>query len=171
MPPVTDTPKQRVPSRKQLEALAKALEEIAGYFGWAQTDFSDVPTQEHTAADARIGGREEREEEVESDEDGNEVRRPIAKEEVEVAIDSFTSSLIESQVIHERKSAKPPSFAGVFTKLFGCGEIVELAEKFESDVEGYMEWIGPDEMEGAERQFLRIREIVIEHLRGVANAK
>ena len=83
------------------------------------------------------------------------------KEEVEVAVDEFISSLVSSKLIRKPKTGRLLTIGSVFAKFFGEeGEIVELAREFENDIAGYMGWISPAKMKSAEERFAKILNLV-----------
>ncbi len=83
------------------------------------------------------------------------------REEIEVAIDEFLSTLLRANIIRKSKSGKEPSFADVFRRLFGQDhEITAKAQSFEEYIKGYFGWIAPEDMRIAHETFLEIQEIV-----------
>ncbi|MGA8086704.1 MAG: hypothetical protein WCA10_05310 [Terracidiphilus sp.] len=87
-------------------------------------------------------------------------------------VDNFISSLVTSRIIKHSKKNRLPTFSEVFSRFFDEeDEIVELAKSFEDNIEGYMEWIGPDELRVARDCFEEIRSRVLELLGEGSNAK
>ena len=151
----TETKTKRIPSLKVLEAIAEGLEEILAYFGWqvstasGSTSINGEPEVEENVLDVTDS--------IDEDEHDEGEEEYFDREEVEVAVDAFISSLSASGVIRENRHGKLPSFGTVFAKFFGDeGEVAVLAGAFENDVKGYMGWISPDEMLSAKKRFMSI---------------
>lgn len=166
---VTEAKPKRIPSRRALEIIDEGLEEIRLQFGWGRPDSA--------ASALRDGGRDLDEDQIEEDiesfdedEDGEGEDGYFDREAVEVAIDAFISTLLDSDVIRKTKSGKLPSFGTIFARLFGDkGDVVDLASAFEDDIKGYMGWISPDHMRSAEERFMKIRELVHDMLKDQAH--
>jgi hypothetical protein len=174
-----ETRPKRVPSRRVLEAIDDGLEEIRFYFGWGNSDTANTASpkgepniEEESAPDEDDSLEEEDEEDyLEGEEYDDQEGSYIDREEIEVAVDAFISSLLASSVIRKAKSGKLPSFGMVFTKFFGRGDLVDLATAFEDDIEGYMGWISPDEMQSAKKRFIEICEFVRDMLEEKAHGR
>jgi hypothetical protein len=150
----TETKTKRIPSLKVLEAIAEGLEEILAYFGWqvstasGSTSINGEPEVEENVLDETDS--------IDEDEHDEGEEEYFDREEVEVAVDAFISSLSASGVIRENRHGKLPSFGTVFAKFFGRGRSRGSCRAFENDVKGYMGWISPDEMLSAKKRFMSI---------------
>jgi hypothetical protein len=166
----TETKTKRIPSQRVLEAIAEGLEEIRAYFGW-QVSFASGSTSADGGPDVEEDDLDVTDS-IDGDDYGERDEEYFDREEVEVAVDAFISSLLASGVIRENRHGKPPSFGAVFARLFGDeGEVAVLAGAFEDDVKGYMGWIRPDEMLSAQKRFISIFNSVQEMLKETAHGR
>jgi hypothetical protein len=151
---------KRIPGTRILEAIAEGLDEIRAHFGWGNFVVSNTAVT-HAKPEKKDETDPDEDDFVEEDDYDDGEEEYFEREEIEVALDAFLSSLLASGVIRKAKSGKSPSFGRVFAKFFGDeGEVVDLAWEFEEDIEGYMGWIKPDAMRSAEQRFLKISDLV-----------
>src|SRR5277367_556942 len=69
--------------------------------------------------------------------------KTFEREDVEVGIDVFISTLIQNNVIKQHRRGKQPSLEDVFEHIFGENhEITKTAKSFEEHIEGYFEVVG-----------------------------
>ena len=150
----------RSPSKLAIAAIADGLEEIAAHLQSVGFGSGAKKSSEGLAAEADT--EEDRFEEDEfADDDGYSGFSSYDREEIEVAIDEFISSLIADGILRKSKSGKPPSFSGVFEKFFGKDhEISQKARQFEEYIEGYFGAIDYDDMRTASSEFREIRDLV-----------
>lgn len=176
---MAETNVKRMPSKRVLDAIDEGLAEIQDYFGW-RSGSETASTNEKTggshatpvAVDQNDLDNGQDEELGEFEYDGELEEEYFDREEVEVALDAFTSSLLASGIIKKSRSGKAPGFGSVFGKFFGeHDEVAALASKFEDKIEGYMGWISPDDMMSAEKLFLQICDRVREMVKGKNHAR
>lgn len=154
--------------KQKLEALSEAFKEIEAYFelnGFFQSE--EAPQKEAENEEPPPGEVQNEEEEQEEeydiyydeDEDAGGVE-VFQREDVEVAIDVFISSLVGKKVFRIR-SGSHPSLDYVFEKIFGEDhEIIKLVAEFDEHIEGYFGAIGYDDMRSAYGEVLAIRDII-----------
>jgi hypothetical protein len=181
----TQQKSKRRASRKTLETINDGLEEIAAYFGWERpstisaTDAVEEPpasnqkveTEDVHAVEVDEDGEGEEEDDEDEDDEFYEESDSgdgwFEKEEVEVAVDAFISALLSAGLIRKSRSGKLPSFEDVFERFFDeDDEIVELAQSFEENIEGYFDWISREDMDAARDCFLDIRDILQKRIGG-----
>jgi hypothetical protein len=183
--------KTRQPSKRVLSVIVDGLEEIRAYFGWSPPSTANGhvdPDEDLTGATSSHSGRPTGDDDGEEgdDEDHGDADRDdegydeeyddsddeysegyVDREEIEIAVDAFISTLIDADIVRKNHAGKPPSFAGVFGRFFGSQhEITKKAEEFEKYIEGYGGWISPEEIQNAESSLLEIYEIVQTTLKG-----
>jgi hypothetical protein len=170
--------------KKILEAINEGLEEISASFGWESASASSVSeavekSKNEPAAVEKIAGADVMDaEEFDADQDFDDLYEEtgsrdgwIDKEEVEIAVDAFISTLLFAGIIRKSKSGKLPSFEDIFERFFDEeDEIVELARSFEHNIQGYFDWISPEDMEAARDCFLEIRDLLLKRLGGANDA-
>ena len=173
---VKESKTMRRPSRQVLEAISDGLDEIEAQFdlsGFSPSAVESVGDKAPVEGAAPIadGTEEADEDEAEDDSDENYDGEYFDREEIEVAIDAFISSLIGYGVIRKRKGGKLPSFAEVFEKFFGQDhEITEKANDFEDLIEGYFGWVSPEDMRSAHNAFVEIQDILRQATKEVSDA-
>jgi hypothetical protein len=160
---------------KELSKVSEALEEIEDVFASSGLTWDD-PRQEaaHNErqpianVDAKVAHDEEDQDADgdDSDNDDDHGEGYYDREEIEVALANFATTLIKAKVVHKSKNGDPPSFTEIFEKLFGETHwIVEKAQSFEDFVEGYFGRILPEQMNAAHEAFVEIRGFVTSKLK------
>src|SRR5438045_3607075 len=155
--------RSRRPKKEVLTALSRALEEIEAYFEmWGfslgkaenqpQLPFENPELQDEKSSEEKPEEQEAREDSDDlyggDDDSGGE---PVFdREEIEVAIDLFLSTLVQEKVIPKYPGNKLPTLEQVFQRIFGEDhEIIKVVHDFEEHIEGYFDVIGHDDMETA----------------------
>jgi hypothetical protein len=157
--------------REVLETLSEALKEIEAHFemmGFSRHK-GDVFQGDAPKPGPEDGKHEEPyEDDYGEDEDEGRVAA-FQREEIEVAIDVFISSLVQENVIRKYPRNKQPSLENVFEKIFGENhEIIKPVQVFEEHIEGYFDLIGYEDMEIAFAELTDIRDIIDKEIESYA---
>ena len=143
------------PNPRKVKAILEALKEIEASFellGLGSMDDSIVNNELEP---------EDVEDEVEAEEEESYGNASFDREDIEVAIDTFVSELIDGGIVRSNNSAKMPRFGDVFAKAFGTNhEIVQKANEFEESIKGYFGYIDYDDMKTAQNRLAEIRELL-----------
>lgn len=166
----------RRPSKRVLQGISDALNEIDAYFGFSSVS---AGTPEDQAEEGQNGADQIEPEDVgEGDDDYGEYEEYeasqdyINREEIEIAVDAFLSALSNSGLIKKNRAGKLPHFGDVFEKFFGEDhDLAVKAWEFEEHTKGYFDWVSPEDMALARAAFLEIQESVEKNLTGSADEK
>jgi hypothetical protein len=158
----------RSPGKRAISAIADGLEEIGAHFQFvgfgngADKPAEDLASEASSEEDQpEEDSSEEDDFDADDDDDGYSGFSTYDREEIEVAIDEFISTLIANGILRKSKSGKLPSFSGVFERVFGKDhEISKMARQFEEYIEGYFGAIDYDDMRAAYSEFQEIRDFL-----------
>ena len=153
-------------TKTALQVILDGLSDIQDHFVW-----------EDFAPEVQIASAEASHESDVDDEDSNPYDRyeetfetpGYDKEDVEVAVDQFLSSLVRKGLITKDEKGRVPSFSGVFDALLGRKhEISKHARDFEDHVRGYFGWIQYEKMKSAYEALSGIKSALEEALGNAA---
>lgn len=160
----------RRPSKRALEAVAEAFEEIHSYFdsiGFPESGKEVIPELAQSPSAGEAQEPEYAENELESVwdyyDDGGDLAsaQVFQREDVEVSIDVFISRLVDEKIIKKNDPEEKISLAEIFQRIFGKEhEILKLVPDFEEHIEGYFGSIGYDDMKQAYAEVSAIRDII-----------
>jgi hypothetical protein len=141
------TPERR---KQRIKILSTALEEIESAFNWAGFEIP-INSTDDDASEATSDDDDE-------EDDGDYLEDKVYdREDIEVAIDEFLSTLKNGGVIKKNKKGHLPSFSGALALVFGEDhDVVKKAKSFEEFIEGYFGNIFYEQMVSAFREFVEI---------------
>jgi hypothetical protein len=157
----------RRPTKKALRALALGLEEIEEHFVWEEFSKADDHGSE--------SGSPQADDEASDDEDEREDEYLLQtsgfdREDVEIAIDAFISSLIRKKLV-PRDESKPATLSDVFEIFLGGDhEATKTARSFESHIKGYFGIIDYENMSSAYSDLLELQDVLKKELEGCGGA-
>jgi hypothetical protein len=126
--------KERGARKEVLEALLKGLKEIEAHFeleGFLRSVDVEGPAGE--------------------DGEGEDLGPVVFdREDIEVAIDLFISSLVQAKIVRKLLPGTRPSLADVMERFFGEDhDITQKSQEFEECVKGYFDLVGYDNVRQA----------------------